>query len=168
MEKSEKRLEQESTAIEMATWLAVENAKRNASRVCVPAMLTGKYLHTSDVVKIAAESGLGPIVLAGLLRGYGFIVPEGINAATGYSTRWPRWMRAAARKWINESIADGRYGDEWLSVDDCVVEFFKAVPEAEDYVTSRSMRMALDVEGFKTVRRANGRGIVGYCIKREL
>lgn len=164
MEKSAKRVGQESAAIEMATWLAVENADRSRGLVGVSVLLTGRYLQKSDIVRIAGESGLGPIVLSGLLRNAGFIVPDGINAATGYATSWPKWLRSAARTWINESIAEGRYGDEWLSVDDCVVAFLKTTPEAIEYVSSRSMRMALDMEGLQTIRRAEGRGMVGKII----
>jgi len=44
----------------------------------------------------------------------------------------------------------------------------KAEHDLEELLTNRGVRMALEAHGFKTVRRANGRGIVGYCIKREL
>lgn len=159
------REEMEARSIEMATWLAEDNKSRNAGMVCNPASLTGKYLQIPDVVSISKEHGLSVLVVAKLLRAVGFRIPEGINSWTGYATNWPKWLRAGCREWINASIESGKYGDEWLSVDQCVVSLLKQMPEAGEYVTTRGMRMALEIEGYPTVRRSEGRGIIGYVIK---
>jgi hypothetical protein len=120
-------------------------------------------LTAADFARIGVAAGLGPWVLRRVLEDAGHSVAEWY---AGYPTTWPKWACEYVASWINEHVKPGAYGDEWLSMDDCCIALMKAEHDLEELLTNRSVRMALEAHGFKTVRRANGRGIVGYCIKR--
>ena len=122
-------------------------------------------LTVADFKRIGVSCGLGPWVLRRLLEESGYCLPE---RHAGYPATWPKWATEYVANWITENIKPATYADEWISMDDCCIALMKSDHELDELLTNRGVRMALEAHGFKTVRRANGRGIVGYCIKREL
>lgn len=146
--------------------LACRKTRRHKSEVLareLASQIEGA-LTVKDLERIGEECKLGPLVLRRVLADVGREIPI---AGAGYPATWPRKYYEVIARWIEGRIIAGQYGDEWLSVDSCVVELMRDHPELCDILTTRGVRMAIESHGFKTVRRADGRGIVGYCIKRD-
>lgn len=143
-------------------WRIATRKRSSAEAISLAAGIIegGGRLDYSALSGIGAQCKLGPVVLRRILEQAGF---EFERTLKGYPAGWPWFVKGRVSEFIGR-IKPGQYRDEWLSVEDCVIWVMRAARETEEYITARGMRMALEAEGFVTVRRADGRGIVGYVL----
>jgi hypothetical protein len=141
--------------------LAREKAEAEAIRL---AREVSGEIDSAALEAIGKECKLGPLILKRVLASVGYEI-KGPQKHSGYPVSWPHRVRECVAGFVRGKIKKGDYGDDWLSIDAIVVALGRQHTDIFDYLSSRGVRIALEAEGFTTVRRAEGRGIVGYKLQ---
>lgn len=113
----------------------------------------------SSFDQIKAETGIKARALLAIMSEVG----REFRGVLGYPASWPEWLRGYVARWIEGRIVAAQFDDQWLGLDSIAVAMMRDEPDVD--ITNRGLRMALEAHGYKTIRRADGRGIVGYRIK---
>jgi len=127
----------------------------------LPAREVRQEVRQVDFDRIMAETGIRARSLLALLVELGLEYRGGF----GYPVSWPGWQKQYVARWIEEKIIPSIDYDDWLSLDEIGVSMMRDDEDKDVDITNRGLRMALESHGYKTIRRADSRGIIGYRIK---